>query len=120
MNIVLWICQGLLAIVFSTSGLLKATQSKPRMLATGQTGVRDYPLGFIRFIATAELLGAIGLIVPGLIHLWPGLTPLAAFGLGIIMIGAARAHWRLHEPRNVATNVVLLCLAWFVAIGRLI
>jgi uncharacterized membrane protein YphA (DoxX/SURF4 family) len=120
MNILLWICQGLLAIVFSTSGFLKATQSKPRMLATGQTGVRDYPLGFIRFIATAELLGAAGLIVPGAFHLWPRLTASAALGLSIIMVGAARAHWRLHEPRNVATNVTLLCLSGFVAVGRLL
>jgi uncharacterized membrane protein YphA (DoxX/SURF4 family) len=119
MNTALWICQGTLAAVFVFSGLRKATQSKERMLATGQTGVRAYRLGFIRFIAVAELLGAVGLLVPWAVRRLPLLTPLAALGLAIIMVGAARAHWRLHEPRNVATNVVLLALSLFVAAGRI-
>lgn len=118
MNIMLWICQALLALVFAGSGILKSTQSKERLLATGQTGVRDYPIGFIRFIATCELLGAVGLIVPWSSQLLPVLTPIAAIGLSAIMIGAARAHTKLHEPRNVATNITLLALCVFVAIGR--
>jgi hypothetical protein len=119
MNIALWLSQGLLAAVFFGSGLLKSTQSKERMLATGQTGVREYSLPFIRFIAAAELLGAAGIVVPWVLQIAPVLTPLAAVGLGIIMIGAARAHYRLHELGNVAKNLGLLSLCVFVAIGRL-
>jgi uncharacterized membrane protein YphA (DoxX/SURF4 family) len=119
MSIPLWICQGLLAAVFFYSGMQKSTQSKERMLATGQTGVRAYGLPFIRFIAACELAGAVGLIVPRATSIWPVLTPLAAACLGVIMIGAARAHARLHEPKNVAANVALLALCLFVAIGRL-
>jgi hypothetical protein len=119
MNALLWILQTVLAAVFASSGGLKATQPKPRLLATGQTGVRDYPIGFIRFIAISELLGAIGLIAPRAAGTLPVLTPLAAIGLGIIMIGAARAHARLHEPRNVAINLVLLAMCIVVAAGRL-
>jgi uncharacterized membrane protein YphA (DoxX/SURF4 family) len=119
MNTLLWICQILLAIVYVVSGAQKSTQSKDRMIATGQTGVRDYPIGFIRFIATCELLGAMGLVLPRAVGILPILTPLAAIGLGIIMIGAARAHARLHEPRNVAINLVLLTVLAFVVIGRL-
>lgn len=118
MNTALWICQGILAAVFSFSGLQKGLQTKERMLATGQTGVRAYSLPFIRFIATMELLGAVGLIVPWATRIVPVLTPLAAAGLGIIMLGAARAHARLHEPKNVFANVVLLALCVLVAIGR--
>jgi hypothetical protein len=118
MNSLLWICQSILAAVFVGSGALKATQSKARMLETGQTGVRDYPLAFIRFIAICELLGAIGLIAPRAAGIAPALTPIAAIGLGVIMIGAARAHARLHEPRNVAVNLVFLALCVLVAIGR--
>jgi DNA-directed RNA polymerase specialized sigma24 family protein len=81
-------------------------------------GVRDFPLPFTRFIAAMELLGAAGLILPRATRIAPFLTPLAAAGLGIIMVGAARAHARLHEPRNVATNIVLLALCVVVAIGR--
>ncbi len=89
------------------------------MIETGQTGVRAYSLPFIRFIALAELAGAAGLIFPGATKTFPVLTPLAATGLGIIMIGAARAHAQQHEPKNVATNLVLLGLCVFVVAGRL-
>jgi len=118
MNIAIWVCQVLLAGVFLFSGMQKITQTKERMLATGQTGVRDYPLGFIRFIAAMELLGAVGLVVPWATHVLPLLTPLAAVGLGIIMVGAGRAHARLHETRNVVANGVLLAICLFVAIAR--
>jgi uncharacterized membrane protein YphA (DoxX/SURF4 family) len=118
MNVILWICQVLLSAVFAGSGTFKSLQSKSRMIASGQTGVQAYSLPFIRFIAASELLGAAGLIVPRALHLAPILTPLAAVGLAIIMIGAAVSHARLHEPRNVATNVVLFALCVFVAIGR--
>ena len=118
MNTLLWIFQIVLALVFAGSGTAKSAMSKPRLLETGQTGVRDYPLPFIRFIAACELLGAAGLVVPWAVHLVPRLTPIAAIGLGIIMLGAARAHARLHEPRNVAANLVLLAMTAVVAIGR--
>jgi len=119
MSVALWICQGLLAAVFFWSGAQKISQPKERLLAAGQTGVRAYSLPFIRFIAACELAGAVGLIVPRATSILPVLTPLAAAGLGVIMIGAARAHAQLHEPKNVVTNVVLLALCLFVAIGRL-
>ena len=118
MNIALWICQGILAAVFLFSGLQKSVQTKERMIASGQTGVKEYSLPFIRFIATLELLAVVGLILPWATRTASVLTPLAAAGLGIIMLGAARAHARLHEPRNVATNFVLLALCVFVVIGR--
>jgi hypothetical protein len=120
MNTLLWICQVLLAIVYAGSGALKGTQSKARLLASGQTGVREYPIGFIRFIAACEVVGAVGLIVPRASGIAPALTPIAAIGLAVIMLGAARAHARLHEPRNVAANFLLIALCVFVAAGRLI
>jgi uncharacterized membrane protein YphA (DoxX/SURF4 family) len=118
MNTLLWILQIILAIVYVVSGAQKSTQSKERMIATGQTGVRDYSLSFIRFIATCELLGAVGLILPRALDVLPILTPIAALGLAIVMVGAARAHTRLHELRNVAINLVLIAALAFVAIGR--
>jgi hypothetical protein len=78
MNTLLWTFQIVLALVFAGSGTAKSTMSKPRLLETGQTGVRDYPLPFIRFIAVCELLGAVGLVVPWALHLVPRLTPIAA------------------------------------------
>jgi uncharacterized membrane protein YphA (DoxX/SURF4 family) len=114
----LWVAQGLVTLVFFLSGMLKATMSKERMAATGQTGVAPYPLPFMRFIAVCEILGAVGIILPAALQIAPLLTPMAAIGLAIIMIGAAATHWKLKELRNVATNIILLLLCLFVAWGR--
>jgi uncharacterized membrane protein YphA (DoxX/SURF4 family) len=118
MNVIVWICQALLSAVFAVSGTLKSVQSKPRMIASGQTGVQAYSLPFIRFIAASELLGAAGLILPRALHIAPILTPLAAAGLAVIMIGAAVSHARLHEPRSAVANAVLFVLCVVVMLGR--
>ena len=114
----LWVAQGVLAAVFAASGGLKAVMSKERLLASGQTGVRDYSLPAIRAIAACELAAAVGLIVPGLAGRALVLTPLAAVGLAGVMVGAAVAHTKLREPRNVAVNAVLFVICVGVAAGR--
>ncbi|MGH3794581.1 MAG: DoxX family protein [Pseudonocardiaceae bacterium] len=118
MNVALWIGQGVLAALFAVSGALKSAQSKERMLATGQTGVRDVPLPAIRLVAACELLAVIGLLVPQATGIVPVLTPLAALGLAVVMVGAAAAHARLREPRTVAVNAVILLVCLAVAVGR--
>jgi uncharacterized membrane protein YphA (DoxX/SURF4 family) len=119
MNGVLWTLQFLLAATFAASGLLKATQTKERMIAIGQTGVAPFPLPVIRAVAVTELLAALGLILPWASGVAPALTPLAAVGVGLIMVGAAASHWSLHEYKQVfGVNLVLLGLAAIVAIGR--
>lgn len=97
MNVALWIGQDVLAAVFALSGTLKSTQSKERMLATGQTGVRDFSLPAIRLVAACELLAVIGLLVPQATEIVPVLTPLAALGLAVVMVGAGVAHARLRS-----------------------
>ena len=128
MNTALWIVQGMLAVIFTTSGILKATQPMPTLVATGQTGVKFYPMPFIRFIAVCELLGATGVIVPWLTGIAPILTPIAALALVVIMIGAAASHSRIaHDERsrrrkellNVVTNIMIISACVFVAAGRL-
>jgi uncharacterized membrane protein YphA (DoxX/SURF4 family) len=118
MNVALWIVQGLLAAVFLLSGSLKSTQSKERMIATGQTGVTPFPLPVIRAVAVLELLAAAGLILPRLTGIAPVFTPLAAVGLALVMIGAAWSHASLREYGTVGVNLFLLLLCLFVAIGR--
>jgi uncharacterized membrane protein YphA (DoxX/SURF4 family) len=127
MNVALWIVQALLAVVFTTSGIAKSRMSKDALVASGQTGVRFYDISFIRFIAVMEILGVLGLILPGLLDIAAFLTPLAAAGLAVIMVGAATSHSRLvreggarraKEMLNVATNAVLFTACLFVVIGR--
>ena len=80
---VLWTIQGLLAALFLFAGGVKLVV--PVEMMTAQTGLSG---GFIRFIGVAEVLGAAGLILPGLFRIGQALTPVAAAGLVIIMIGA--------------------------------
>jgi uncharacterized membrane protein YphA (DoxX/SURF4 family) len=118
MNLYLWIAQIVLSLTFLGSGLAKITMSQEKMAATGQTGAAVLPLGFVRFIALCEILGALGITLPVALGIGRFLTPLAAIGLAIIMIGAACVHLRLREPRAVAVNILLLILCGSVIYGR--
>jgi hypothetical protein len=82
-NVALWIVQGLLAALFLFAGSTKLLLP-PEMLK----GPVALPIGFLRFIGVAEILGAAGLILPGLFRIHRYLTPLAAQGLATIMVGA--------------------------------
>jgi uncharacterized membrane protein YphA (DoxX/SURF4 family) len=118
MNVALWIAQLVLAVLFLTSGALKSVMSKERMLATGQTGVAPFPLPAIRVIAACELLGVLGLLLPRLTGIAPVLTPVAALGLAVLMVGAAVSHGSLREYPQASVNLALLAVCVFVAIGR--
>jgi hypothetical protein len=113
----LWIVQALLAIVFLFSGGLKLIM--PIEELTSQMLV---PGLFLQFISVCEMLGAVGLILPGLLRIWPGLTPLAAAGLAIIMAGATvlTLAGRIVGvgPALAAIPLVLGLLAAFVAYSR--
>ncbi|OBK63190.1 hypothetical protein A5656_09585, partial [Mycobacterium gordonae] len=118
MNALLWTLQIALATVFAGSGLAKISQPKERLIAIGQTGVTPFPLPVIRFTAFCELLGAIGILLPWLTGVGRFLTPLAAGGFAIVMVGAIGSHAHLREPRNVALTVAILVASVTVAVGR--
>ena len=118
MNTALWIAQGSLALIFLYSGWMKSTRTAQRLVAMGQTGVEHLPRPLIRFIGISEILGVVGLIVPGLTRIAPVLTPIAALCLGLIMVPAAIIHYRRHEKRAVLLNVAILILCAWVAYGR--
>ncbi len=118
MNLLLWIFQGVLAVVFLGSGVAKSTMSRERLVATGQTGVAVFPMPVVRFTAACEVLAAAGLVLPWATGIAPALTPLAGVGLCVVMVGAASSHARLREPRNVAANALLFGMALTVVAGR--
>lgn len=117
MNIALWIVQGLLAVIFLMAGFMKVSQSKEKM-AERVAWVEDFSLNTIRAIGIAEIFGALGLILPAATGILPWLTPVAAIGLVLTMIGAAITHARRGENSMIGMNVMLLLLAAFVAFGR--
>lgn len=117
MDIALWIVQILLGLAFLLAGGTKVSQPIPA-LAKRMSWVNSFSPPFVRFIGSAEFLGAIGLIVPALTMILPWLTPLAAAGLAIIMAGAVAYHLIHNEISKATFTLVLLILALFVLFGR--
>jgi putative oxidoreductase len=119
MNIVLWIVQALLALAFLASGALKATQPLDK-LGKQMTWVSQTPAALVRFIGIAEILGALGLILPAVTGIVPWLTIAAAIGLAIVMVLAAIVHIVRKEYSGTIPGIVLLILTLFVVYGRLV
>ena len=113
MTYALWIVQGLLALLFLFSGGIKLVLPLEKL-----AGLVPLPDLFVRFIGVAEVLGGIGLILPGLLGIRPGLTPLAAAGLVIIMIGATVITVAGGDVVPALIPLVVGLLAAFVAYGR--
>jgi hypothetical protein len=114
-NIALWIIQGLLAALFLFGGAAKLTIPVDELAKSGMPGL------FLQFIGIAEVLGAIGLVVPGIVRIRPGLTPLAAAGLVIIMIGATvtvAMGVGGGDPIGAVVPLVVGLLTAFVGYGR--
>ena len=118
MNIVLWIVQILLALAFLGAGVSKAFLPIDQ-LSTQMAWVADVnPLLMVRLPAIAEILGAIGLIVPSIVRIQPKLTVWAAYALALVMALAAVFHLSRGETSLMIPNLVLLALSLFVGYGR--
>ena len=115
MNIALWIIQGLLALLFLFAGSMKFIMSVEEM--NRQSPV-TLPGALLHFIGVCEILGGLGLILPMLLRIKPGLTPLAALGLIIIMVGAIVIAFIGRVPANAILPSVVAILLAFVAYGR--
>ena len=113
MKYALWVAQVLLALAFVFAGAMKLI-SPDEVL----TAFYPFPAWFIRFIGVCELLGAAGLILPGLLRIRPGLTPLAAAGLAVIMAGAVATTLAIGGGAAALMPLALGVLAAFVAFGR--
>jgi uncharacterized membrane protein YphA (DoxX/SURF4 family) len=109
----LWIIQWLLAVLFLMAGVMKLV-----MPGQAMADQAHLPLGFLHFIAIAEVLGAFGLILPRLFGMKLWLTPLAAAGLVIIMIGATVLTAKMGPPAPALFPLIVGILCAFVAYGR--
>ena len=112
-SVILWIVQVLLALLFLFSGVMKFVMS-PADLTKGS----PFSASFIHFIGVMEILGALGLILPAATRIKPALTPLAASGLVIIMIGATWTTVATMGAKMAVLPFVTGILAAFVAYGR--
>ena len=117
LRITLWVVQVGLAAMFLMAGIMKLTQPIDALVAS-LPWAADVPEMLVRFIGTAELAGALGLILPSLTRVKPHLTALAAIGLIVVMVLASGFHITRGEYGMVPMNLVLATAAAFVAWGR--
>jgi hypothetical protein len=118
MNIVLWIIQILLALLFLVAGVPKLIFSVEQLMQNAPPNAIRFPELFMKFIGVVEVLGALGLILPGIFRRRQELTPLAAIGLLILMIGAVVVTIMSGGVREAAVPFVVGLLCAFVAYGR--
>jgi uncharacterized membrane protein YphA (DoxX/SURF4 family) len=111
--VLLWILQVLLALLFMFAGVMKFVMPVEEM--TKQIAL---PGWFLHFIGAAEILGAIGLVLPGILRIRTGLTPLAAAALVVIMIGATAVNLKVGQRGAALTTVIVGLLLVFVAYNR--
>jgi uncharacterized membrane protein YphA (DoxX/SURF4 family) len=116
MNIVLWILQFLLGIYFIFTGVIHFVV--PPGLPAQMAWMYELPPSLHYLSGALEILGGLGLILPGLIRVQTRLTYLAALGLVLVMLGAAAWHFSRGEFQYIVMNLVLAGLAGFIAYGR--
>jgi hypothetical protein len=117
-NTTLWILQGVLAAAFAGAGLMKLAVDKKVLADKGMGFVEEVSSGFVKSLGTAELLGAIGVVLPAIVNIAPILVPVAATCLAIVMVGAVVVHIRRGEHAEILPPAVLLAVAVAVAWGR--
>lgn len=117
LNIILWICQIVLAGAFGMAGVSKTFSPIPE-LAAQMVWPGDIPSALVRFIGISEFLAAVGLILPSALRIKPQLTVWAAIGLVIVMILALIFHIVRGEMFAIPINLGFALLASFVAWGR--
>ncbi len=117
MLISLWVVQVLLIAMFLMSGFMKATMPIEKLSAM-MPWTGSVPSAMVRFIAIAELLGGMGLLLPSLLRIKPQLTVWAAVGLATILLLSIPFHISRGETPMIGMNALFMLLALFVAWGR--
>ena len=120
MDTVLWIIQALMAFAFVAAGSMKVISSKEKLLENPRMAwTNDFTPTQLKTIGGLEVAGGLGLVLPAVLDILVFLTPLAAIGLTITMIGAAYTHIRRNEMDALPINAILGGLVAFIAVGRL-
>jgi len=117
MNTVLWVVQGILAFAFVAAGGIKASQPKEALEAK-MAWTEDFSQGVVRVIGLVEILGAMGLVLPMMLDVYPWLTHFAAAGLAVLMVGAAGTHVKRKEWGLMFIPLTLGVMAAVVALHR--
>ena len=117
LNLGLWIAQGFLALTLAGGAIWKFVTPVPE-LAAKMPWMGQVSLGFLYMTAFFDLLGGLGVILPSLTRIKPGLTVLAALGCVALMASAIVFHISRGEAADTPFNFFVIALALFVAWGR--
>jgi uncharacterized membrane protein YphA (DoxX/SURF4 family) len=118
MELAVWIVSWLLAVAFVVGGASRALVPPERLAGVGLAWVRDVPAPLLKTIGVLEVLGGLGLVLPVLTGILSVLTPIAACGLAVIMLGGLVFHLRRREWQGVPITLVLAAATIFVAVAR--
>jgi uncharacterized membrane protein YphA (DoxX/SURF4 family) len=117
MNTIIWVIQSLVAAFFLMPAFTKLLSSKEKLVEK-KILESDQSVTLPRIIGFLEFLGSIGIILPLLTGILPILTPLAATGLALIMLGAFAVHYQKKEFKMIPLIITLLVLCFVVAVYR--
>ncbi len=122
MTVALWIVNGLLALAFAGAGVMKLVRPREALRTSGLAWVEDFSPAAVKLVGLAELLGALGLVLPIATGIAPVLAPVAAAALAVTMVGAVVVHVRRREPTGpavalLAVGVVSAVLGFVVVLG---
>jgi uncharacterized membrane protein len=120
MNTALWILNVFLGTAFTIGGtaMLVLPKERYRGLHETQQWVDDFTAGQVKVIAAIKLLGGLGLLLPAIGDVAPGLVPVAACGLALFMSGAGTTRFRRGEVQSLVGDLVFLAMFAFLAWGR--
>jgi hypothetical protein len=113
----IWIMQGILATIMSTSGIIILVLPK-RFLEDRLSWVKTFPNGMRIFICLAKIAGALGLILPMLLNIVPIITAFAAIGIAFLMIAAFVYHLQTKEYKDVPATILFLIIALLISYYR--
>jgi len=117
MLVFLWVAEIVLALLYFGLGVMRLVQPYSRLVRVLRWPA-DFPAWGVKLIGMAEILGALGLLLPAATDVAPILTPIAACALALMMAGAVAVHIRRRERQRIALPAILLAVNVFVAIGR--
>jgi len=117
MNIALWVVAGLFGLAYIVGGILKITMPHQRYAAKN-LWAQDFSPGNLKSMGVIEIFGGIGLVLPGLLDVAPGLVPVAASAMALYMAGAVTERVRRGEWPHLLGDLVFLSAMLFVAWGR--
>jgi hypothetical protein len=118
MDTTLWIIASALSLLSAASGAAKLARPRQKLIDGGYAWAEDFSDLAVKNIGLFEVLGGLGLILPGLLGIATVLVPVAGTGLAVLMTAATATHLRRGETKQAAVPTVLVLLAAFVAAMR--